>query len=209
MATTLEADTDTGGRGPFPWRSLLACVATAFLGFAIGLAVRRDAPPAPTSLDVRFLQDMRFHHEQAVGMSLMLLDKPEATGDRTVRSIAREIVQSQAFEGGRMGEMLMQFGVPVANEGDTAMEWMGMRVPLGEMPGMASPDDTAALQRATGAEADRLFVRLMITHHDGGVHMAEAAMRGARRTEVRALATAIVTSQRAEIRELRALADRL
>ena len=41
------------------------------------------------------------------------------------------------------------------------------------MAGMASPEQMAELAAARGAEFDRLFLRLMITHHEGAVTMVE------------------------------------
>ena len=52
--------------------------------------------------------------------------------------------------------------------------------PDGSMPGMATPAQLAELKAATGVEAERIFLRLMIAHHTGGVAMAQAAVaRGA------------------------------
>ena len=207
--TTIDAEPTVDEGPPVPWRAVVACLATAILGVGLGVFLSRDERPSGTSVDVRFLQDMRFHHEQAVGMSLMLLDKAQSTGNPTVRTIAREVIQSQAFEGGRMAEMLSGFGTAVANENETAMEWMTMPVPIGEMPGMANEDETAALAAATGTAADRTFVRLMIAHHEGGVHMAQYATTHARTATVRAFAASIVNGQRSEINELRAIAAKL
>jgi uncharacterized protein (DUF305 family) len=51
-------------------------------------------------------------------------------------------------------------------------------------------------------EAERVFLRLMIAHHTGGVAMAQAAVADARTPEVRTLASAIVTAQSSEVRLL-------
>ena len=209
VVTTLEVEPTIDEGPPIPWRTIVACLATAVLGLGLGVFLSRRHTPAATSVDVRFLQDMRLHHEQAVGMSLILLDKPVTTTDATVRSVAREVLQSQAFAGGRMAEMLTSFHAAVANEGETAMEWMGMPEPLGEMPGMATADETAELAAATGTDAAKVYVRLMITHHQGGVHMADYAMTHAGTATVRAFATSIVNGQRSEINELQAIAAKL
>jgi uncharacterized protein (DUF305 family) len=209
VVTTLDVQPTVDEGPPIPWRTIVACFATAVLGLGLGVLLSRRQTPAATSVDVRFLQDMRLHHEQAVGMSLMLLDKPVATSDATVRSIAREVLQSQAFAGGRMAEMLTSFHAAVANEGDIAMEWMAMPVPLGEMPGMATDDDTAELAATTGRDAAKVYVRLMITHHQGGVHMADYATTHAGTATVRSFAASIVNGQRSEINELQAIAAKL
>lgn len=209
MSTVVEPEVDIEDRPPFDWRVLVACVVTGLLGLGLGLLVNRDDSPSAGSVDVGFLQDMRYHHEQAVGMSFILLGKPAEGSNPSVRQVAREIIQSQAFEGGRMAELLRSFGAPVANEGDTAMRWMGMSVPLNEMPGMATSEQTAALSAAQGAAADRLFVELMIAHHEGGLHMAEDAEVRARDEKVKAFARGIVNGQGKEIAELRAIQAKL
>ena len=210
MATiALDEEQATDEGPPIPWRSVVACLAAALLGLGLGVFLRRDDPPSASSVDVRFLQDMRYHHEQAVGMSLVLLGKTTAGANITVRSIAREIVQSQAFEGGRMAQMLTQFRAAVANEGDSGMEWMGMAAPLNEMPGMATEDETTELDADQGPAADKLFVRLMIAHHQGGIHMAEYAAAHAGTQTVRAFTYSVVAGQQSEINELQALAAKL
>lgn len=82
------------------------------------------------------------------------------------------------------------------------MAWMDHPVPVGEMPGMASPGQIAGLAGASGAEADALFIRLMTAHHDGGIHMAEHAWRHGADADVRELAESIAKLQRLEIRDL-------
>lgn len=208
-ATAVEPEVDHDERPGFDWRVLMACVATGLLGLGLGMLVNRSSEATASSVDVGFLQDMRYHHEQAVGMSLMLVGKPADGADPTVRQVAREIIQSQAFEGGRMAEMLRSFGAAVANEGDTAMVWMGMPVPLGEMPGMATSDETAELSTAQGRAADEVFIRLMVAHHEGGLHMAEDAQARASNDRVKAFAAGIVNGQTKEIAELRAIAAKL
>lgn len=71
--------------------------------------------------------------------------------------------------------------------------------------GMASPAQIRALEQASGVGAERLFLQLMISHHQGGVNMAQAALRLAKQPEVRTLAQAIDTAQQAEIRQLQQL----
>ena len=104
---------------------------------------------------------------------------------------------------------LAAFYAAVANEGDTGMEWMGMAAPLNEMPGMATEDETTELDADQGPAADKLFVRLMIAHHQGGIHMAEYAAAHAGTQTVRAFAYSVVAGQQSEINELQALAAKL
>ncbi len=78
------------------------------------------------------------------------------------------------------------------------MAWMGHPTP-GLMPGMATPEELAHLDQLTGTAADDEFLRLMILHHQGGIAMAEAVLERSGNTQVRDLATSIVTAQKSEM----------
>ncbi len=90
-------------------------------------------------------------------------------------------------------------GVP-ATTGDASSD------PMTRM-GMATPKELAALRAATGVEAERQFLTLMIRHHQGGIQMAKAVLAKTNRVEVRTLAQAIVTAQGAEITQMQQLLD--
>jgi uncharacterized protein (DUF305 family) len=117
-----------------------------------------------------------------------------------LRNIAGEIVMGQA------GEMkVMQFALRdwhASPDTDTAMEWMDTPVPQDEQPGMATAAELDALDRAEGRELDDLFSRLMIDHHLGGIHMADAAVERARLGDVEDLARAMAEGQRFEVDDL-------
>jgi uncharacterized protein (DUF305 family) len=53
------------------------------------------------------------------------------------------------------------------------------------------------------AQMDRLFLEMMIPHHEAAISMAEQALEESERPEVRTLAEAITSSQSAEIEEMR------
>jgi uncharacterized protein (DUF305 family) len=62
-----------------------------------------------------------------------------------------------------------------------------------------------ALTNADGPATDRLFVQLMLRHHQGGVHMAEFAAAHAESASIRDLAAKMVVDQNHEISDLTAL----
>ena len=190
------------------WHSKLnlgvMALAIAVLCGALGWVVGNNrAIPDPNSVDTGFLQDMRTHHEQAayLGLYFLSLDGTE----RDLRDIAREITFGQGIEIGRMIQLLRQFGATETNESDVAMTWMNEPTPNDRMPGLASESDIDTFLASSGAEADNLFVELMIAHHQGGIHMAEYAMDHANVIEVRRFAFAMISAQTGEIEELRAL----
>jgi uncharacterized protein (DUF305 family) len=77
------------------------------------------------------------------------------------------------------------------------------------MPGMATAAQLAELEHAQGSAAERQFLQLMIAHHRGGIVMADAVLSSTEQPQVRRLATAIASSQRAEIEQMTDLLDRV
>jgi uncharacterized protein (DUF305 family) len=211
-----DVDDDGGGDdvSPWwhsPWRLVVMAVALLFLGGAIGYFVttRKDQPPGAGSVDVGFLQDMRYHHDQAVQMSLTYLEKPAAEQDPVLRTIASEILLGQQLEAGAMVQLLHDYGQPDSNESGVGMAWMSMPVPIAQMPGMATADQLAALSAATGSAADRLYAQLMLDHHLGGIHMAQFAATHVKEKAVRVLAESDVKGQQGDVVELRQILQRL
>jgi uncharacterized protein (DUF305 family) len=172
---------------------------------------------------------MQTHHAQAVEMALIVRDK---TTDPTIRTIAYDIATTQQQQIGQMYAWLHQWNLPQTST-EAPMSWMtgttghsGMTghsptptdkaatgdtatgsMPTGTMPGMATPQDLDRLRNLTGKQAEALFLRLMIAHHQGGVTMAQAALDTATTSTVRTLASSIVTSQMAEIALMKGLLD--
>lgn len=69
---------------------------------------------------------------------------------------------------------------------------------MGHSSGHGSTSDMAT------ALDEREFMEMMVPHHESAIEMAEIALETSGRTRVRALARAIVTSQEAEIAQMRA-----
>ncbi|NUU17011.1 DUF305 domain-containing protein [Cellulomonas humilata] len=202
--------------GPLVAMFLLIVVAAAALALWIGISLggAAAAAPAADSVDAGFSRDMQTHHGQAVQMSMSVLETSE---DPDVRTLARDIMLTQQQQAGQMHGWLTQWDLPQTSS-SAPMAWMstggddmaGMehgstQTPSGDlpMPGMAGAEDLARLSAATGSEADRLYLQLMIPHHEGGVEMAQAAVAMAADDDVRRLAQAIVDSQSAELTVLR------
>jgi uncharacterized protein (DUF305 family) len=189
-----------------PINILVLIVSAALIGGMAGWVIGdAQATPDPNEVDVGFLQDMREHHEQAVAMSFIYLQLDDTHPG--LRSVARSIAFGQGIEIGRMIQLLRDFGEPEANQGDTAMTWMGMSAEVGRMPGMASDDELDALGASSGPAADRLYVQLMTAHHEGGIEMADFAAGNAGTAEVRDMARAMAEGQRDEIVEMTRLVD--
>jgi len=213
VSTTLDAADPTDDVELRPWwqspvNLVTLAIAIAVLSGALGWVIGNNrALPDPNDTDIGFLQDMRWHHDQAVEMALIYLDDRDTSIDLQV--VAEEILVGQSLESGMMIQLLRNFGAAESNETDIAMSWMGTPTPLERMPGMASDADLEALQAASGIDADRLFVALMTAHHEGGIHMAEYAADHAGTDDVRTMATQVAGNQVEEIEELEATLARI
>ena len=176
---------------------LVAVLAAAFivmfwLALWLYLSMR---PPGDDSAEAGFARDMIVHHAQAVEMAEIVRDKTES---EEVRILATDIALTQQAQIGQMQGWLAVWGLPVTRT-EPAMSWMGHPTE-GRMTGMATPEEINRLRNASPEEADAMFLRLMIPHHEAAIPMAEAILEKTGRPEVEELAGAIVASQRAEIR---------
>jgi uncharacterized protein (DUF305 family) len=190
-------------RGPSLVQAILLIVALMFLTAVVTVWwMERD--PKPNAADVGFYDDMTTHHFQAIAMAYAYL----ANGtDPVLQSTAKEVQFVQIGDIREMQAALKEWdrtGTP-----ETAMEWMGMPVPQNAQPGMASKEQLGELARARGRELDDIYSRLMIDHHLGGVHMAEAAAERASLESVRKTAEAMAANQRTEVTELNLTREQL
>ncbi|KLI65268.1 DUF305 domain-containing protein [Aurantiacibacter marinus] len=117
--------------------------------------------------DIDFMQGMIVHHQQAVEMAGLVATR---TNDETVTAVAGRIDASQQDEINFMREWLGGIGQP------TAMAGMGHADHVG-MAGMASPAQLAELAAARGVNFDRLFLLMMINHHEGAITMVDDLLR--------------------------------
>ena len=162
---------------------------------AIEVAVTRYSPD-----DVRFMQDMIPHHQQAVRMAALAAER---TNRPELIDAAGRINLSQRDEIEFMEKWLSERGEPAPDPSDHAAMHTDHR-----MAGMATPQQMADLAAAQGTQFDRLFLRLMITHHEGAVTMVEELLErpGAAYDPVLFEFTTDVTNdQTAEIERMHAL----
>ena len=68
--------------------------------------------------------------------------------------------------------------------------------------GGAMDDMMSGLDGKTGDEFDKAFLSEMITHHQGAVEMAQAALKDAKHQEIKTMANAIISAQTTEIKQM-------
>lgn len=183
-------------RAAAPWRGLLLAVVLS------APASAQDRPKASPA-DIRFMQGMIVHHAQALEMSALVSDR---AGHEQLHILAGRIDVSQRDEIAMMRQWLTRRGAPVVaaeHHGDAAH---------GTMPGMASPEEMRRLAAIRGAEFDRLFLELMIRHHEGALVMVAQlfAIDGAgQEPELYRFASDVDADQRMEITRMRRLLNSL
>ncbi|WP_104167654.1 DUF305 domain-containing protein [Arthrobacter sp. SX1312] len=201
----------------------IAVVALFALAFTAGRVSAGPSYPDAGSADAGFARDMQVHHNQAVEMSMIVRDNVD---DETLRAIAYDIALTQQQQAGQMYAWLEEWGLP-QSDAQPRMEWMAssgdhagmdmgagadarsMLMPDGLMPGMATAAQLDELRAARGEEAERLYLTLMIDHHEAGVDMAAAGAELAETEQVRTLSTKIQSGQQAEITLMQTMLDAL
>ncbi|WP_433500028.1 DUF305 domain-containing protein [Sphaerimonospora sp. CA-214678] len=159
------------------------------------------ASPAPVvtpavgynAADVRFAQMVIPHHLQAMDMTILARTQ---AGDQWVRDLAMKITETRDPQ--------------IRTAKGWLDEWGEEPLPRDHrMPGMASKADITRLSKASGLEFDRLFIELMIEHHRGSIEVAQQEQAEGAFAEAKSMADALVTGQRAEIKEMRGYLKKL
>jgi uncharacterized protein (DUF305 family) len=115
--------------------------------------------------DMRFMQDMIPHHYQAREMAALVADR---TNRPELIDVAGRIDASQGDEIQFMQQWLRERGERVPDPTEH-----GAMHTTHSMAGMATPEQMAELAASEGTAFDRLFLELMVTHHEGAVKMVE------------------------------------
>jgi len=158
--------------------------------------------------DVEFMSGMIPHHAQAVVMAGWA---PTHGARPDVAILCERIVVGQRDEIALMQTWLQDRGqrVPDATSTRHVMKMNGTEHEM-LMPGMLTDEEMAALDRARGAEFDRLFLTGMIKHHQGAIDMVDVLFKayGAAQDEtVFKFASDVYADQSTEIARMREMLD--
>src|SRR5687767_8998067 len=146
-----------------------------------------------TAAEASFMQRMIAHHAQALEMTVLLAVR---TAREDMQLLGRRIQLSQADEIELMREWLNLRGVQPPH-GDASHSHDGA-----VMPGMLTAEEMRRLADATGSEFDRLFLELMIKHHEGALLMVDelfATPGAGQQSDIFAFASDVEADQRIEI----------
>ncbi len=147
------------------------------------------------SIDAHFIEQMIPHHEGAVAMATLALQK-STHGE--VKTLARAIIESQTKEINDMSAWYKNwFGKDVPKE---SMGMMGGGMMSGSGMHMGGKEDMTALETAT--DFDKAFLEAMIPHHQMALMMVRMLEAGTSRPEMIQLAKNISASQSKEIQDM-------
>lgn len=153
--------------------------------------------------DVAFAQEMIQHHAQALVMVDMTAGRDL---DPEVAALTEQIRAAQAPEIETMTDWLTEWGEEVpATMRDHANAHGDGAMGGGDMPGMTSEEDLDALDKASDAEFQEMWLTMMIAHHEGAVEMAQEQQDAGSYQPALDLAADIERSQTEEIATMEAL----
>lgn len=157
-------------------------------------ATGSEVSEAHNDADTAFAQMMIVHHEGAIEMADLAIEKAE---NPDVVALAERIAEAQGPEIETMTSWLQQWGEAVEPMDHGGHDMGGM-----DMDGMSQEEMMTYLGGLSGAEFDTAFLEGMIAHHEGAVEMAEAELADGENPEALSLAQQIIADQQTEITEM-------
>ena len=173
--------------------SLAGCTINITVPPAIGQAMM-GSESTSSGVEVEMFAEMMIpHHQQAIDMANLALATPSASTQ--LKNLAQRIIDGQTPEIDLMEGWLDR------SDGHGMMGMMSSNQEL-MMGGMASEEELDHLETLEGSEFDSEFLTLMITHHEGALHMVHMIDKSSF-DEAAQLAEDIIRVQTAEIAEMK------
>jgi len=157
-----------------------------------------DLGPADANYDLRFIDAMIPHHQGAVEMAKQAQQKSQRP---EIKKLANDIIQAQnkeiaALKQWRQAWYPQASSTPMMHDAKT-----GQMMPMSQQQ-MQSMMMNMDLGDAD-AQFDLRFMNAMIPHHESAIAMATDALSKSKRPEIKKLAQDIITSQQAEIEQMK------
>ena len=149
--------------------------------------------------DVKFMQGMIGHHQQALEMAALI---PDRTASDSMKQLGLKVDLSQRDEIRMMQGWLRVRGQEIPEE--HAMHMHGATL----MPGMLTEEEMARLAAAKGVAFDKLWLEGMIKHHAGALTMVRelfATAGAGQDSEIYAFASDVDADQTMEIDRMSAM----
>lgn len=148
------------------------------------------------NIDEHFIEQMIPHHDGAIAMAKLALQKAKRP---EIRTLAGNIISAQEKEVTEMqGWYKSWFGGDVKKGNTYSM--MGGMMSSGGMHMVGNEQDTETLENAT--DFDKAFIENMISHHQLAIIMVQMLKAGTNRPEMLTLANDITESQSKEIEQM-------
>ncbi|MFF4259253.1 DUF305 domain-containing protein [Streptomyces sp. NPDC001663] len=175
-------------------------------GHDMGSMNSDSSPSAPAAAkagahndaDVSFTKEMIQHHRQAVDMADLATDRASS---QEVKDLAAKIKGAQDPEIKTMSGWLTSWGEEVPEDMSSSMPGMDHDM-SSSMPGMMSSADMGKLDKASGTEFDKMFLGMMVEHHEGAVTTAKSEKSDGKYGPATKLADDVITAQTAEIEQM-------
>ena len=158
------------------------------------------ATSAFNATDIMFMQTMLPHHDQAVSMSDLLLDKRGVHPE--VAALARQMRHAQRSEIKTMNGWFEAIGRP-----EPEVEKGGPH--HGGLDGMMTENEMQTLDMANAGDGQRLFLEGMIKHHVGAIEMAQKEVTDGQHPGLVELAKHIAENQQQEIKAMTGMLSKI
>ncbi len=157
----------------------------------------RPALTMMSSIDQHFIEQMIPHHDDAITMANIALQKAEHT---EIKNLAQNVIKTQTEENTKMSQWYKNwFGKDVPDTFAVMGHGMGSGMMHGGM--MNDLPDISTLE--SSQPFDKEFLEQMIPHHQMAVMMAQMLKNSTNRSEMKQLAEDIITAQNKEIEQMR------
>ena len=147
-----------------------------------------------TSADVMFFQMMIPHHQQAVDISRIAL---KTSKNSELTALASKIIKAQTTEIVQMKSWLKD-----------ANSTTHIGHSIDGMGGMLGDAELSALSAATGKTFYILWLKGMIEHHDGAIHMT-SMIKDAGNNDVKKFGENVAREQSTQIAQMKAMLKRI
>ena len=163
--------------------AVVLLVASAMLAIACAPRVKAVVP-----YDLMFIDAMVAHHQGAIAMA-----QPADSNAMhpELKDFAHKVVDDQSREVALMTQWRDQW-FPGRPKTPNILDMPGMSKTMMDISPMH-------MEKMTGAAFDKMFVDMMIPHHEGAVTMAKDALAKSQRPEIKTLAQQIIDAQQREI----------